>query len=89
MKKLLLIGLIASQTACAGLFGESLFVGEDEGRFLLSADRAGMQEFGRAVAGVAQVAKDSPDVQGAYWTQQRDETEVKKLRISVGKKGVK
>lgn len=80
-KVLIAVSLVTTQTACAGLVGEPLFVGEEEGRFLLSTDRAGMQAFSDALTGIAQVGKDSPDKEGAYWLKRRDDNAVQIKRF--------
>lgn len=79
--------IIAGTTGCSSLVGESMFTGDDEGRFLLSADRAGLQEFGKALNGLVVTGKASPDMQDAYFNNQQAETQVKMFRFK--KPGVK
>lgn len=83
LKIALLLVVAGFSTGCASLVGESMFVGEEEGRFLLSADRAGLQEFGKALNGLVTTGKASPDVRDAYWENQARETDVKALRFRI------
>lgn len=87
-----LILAVGALTGCASQFGESMFVGEDEGRFLLSADAAGMYAFGDSLHALVTEAKASPDVKSAAWQNADARVEVRKFRImsrSSGKAGAK
>lgn len=88
--KILVAATVAtSQTACSSMVGESLFVGDDEGRFLLATDAAGMQAFGDALGGIAQISKDSPDVKGAYWAKRENDNQVRALKWGFKTRGAK
>lgn len=80
-KLIVVSALVAVSTGCSSLVGESMFVGDDEGRFLLSADRAGLQEFGKALNGLVVTGKATPDVQDSYFQNQQAETQVKMFRF--------
>jgi hypothetical protein len=73
--------LIISQTACTSLTGEGLFVGEDEGRFLLSADRAGMEAFGDSLNGVISNSRIDPNTESAHWQLRKEQTRARLFRV--------
>lgn len=77
----------AMLTGCASQFGESMFVGEDEGRFLLSTDAAGMYAFGDSLHAIITEGKASPDIKSAAWQNADARVEVKKFRIMSAKAG--
>ena len=83
---LLLISV--STTACAGLVGESMFTGEEEGRLLLSTDRAGLEAFGDMVTGLVTTGKATPDGDDAHHELRREQNKTKALKFSI-RKGVK
>lgn len=81
--------VVLSQTACATFAGESLFTGQDEGRFLLSADAEGMRAFADGMNGLITTGKSAPNVEDSYWNQRGKETQFKALRFQARKGGKK
>jgi hypothetical protein len=80
IKALVAISLITSQTACSSLVGENLFTGEEEGRFLLSADAAGIRAFSDGLNGLVTTGKASPDTKDAYWQRRESGDRVRALK---------
>jgi len=62
-RKVVTLLLVVAASGCSFTGGEALFAGEDEGRFLLSADRAGMEAFGEALNGI----KNPAGQDQVYW----------------------
>lgn len=77
---LIACSLIATQTGCASLVGESMFTGEDEGRFLLSADAEGIRAFSDGLNGLVTTGKATPDTKDAYWQRRDSGDQVKALK---------
>lgn len=68
MGKLVLIIACGWFVGCTAIGMESLFVGEDEGRFLISADRAGLDAFGKAMNGLVVTGKAKKNQPDAYFS---------------------
>ena len=86
MRKLIVLTVVLVQsTGCAGLVGESMFSGDEEGRFLLSTDRAGMEAFSDALSGLVTTGKSAPNMADSYW--QTRETAIKTRAFKVIKGG--
>jgi hypothetical protein len=81
IKLVLAVGIVSLTTGCAGLIGENMFTGQDEGRFLLSSDAEGLRAFGDSLTGLITEGKASPDIKSAYWQNADARVEVKKFRI--------
>ena len=90
MKGKIVVGLavVMSQTACASLVGESLFTGQDEGRFLLSTDAEGMRAWSDSLNGIITNTKEPEGQKSAHWQLREQETAVKVMRFNV-KRGQK
>lgn len=73
---------LATQTACSSLVGESLFVGEDEGRFLISADRAGLEAWSDGMNGILTNGRISPDLESPHWQLRKQQTTARAFRVS-------
>jgi hypothetical protein len=63
------------------MVGESLFVGDDEGRFLLSSDAEGLRAFGDTLNGLVTEGKASPDIEGAYWKSRNENNRGLRLKF--------
>jgi len=74
-------GLILTTTGCATFLGESMFVEDDEGRFMMSADAEGLRQFGTALNGLVTTGKATPDTKDAYWQNQDQAVKQKVLRF--------
>lgn len=72
--------IITLSTGCSMVGGEGLFTSENQGRFTLSADSAGLKEWGKAMNGLVVTGKALPGETDSYWTNQGAETEAGKLR---------
>jgi hypothetical protein len=79
--------LIATQTGCASLMGENMFVGQDEGRLLLSADAEGLRAWNDGVVGLVTEARNNPEQKSSYWQNRSEQNTVKMLRFK--KRGTK
>lgn len=85
MQKLLIITTLCaasvSQTACSGLLAESMFVGDDEGRLLLSTDAEGLRAFADMQNGLVVTGKATADEDTAYHENRRHQEEQRTLRV--------
>ena len=77
----------ATQTGCSSLVGESLFTGEDEGRFLISADAEGLRAWNDGLNGIITNTKEPEGQKSAHWQLREQETGVKALKFRVRKAG--
>lgn len=75
------VAIVVFCSGCTAMAGEDLFTGQDEGRFLLSADAEGIRAFGDSMNGLITEGKASPDVKSAYWQNADARVEVKKFRM--------
>lgn len=82
-----MVVVATTQTGCAGLMGENMFVGDDEGRFLLSADAAGLRAWNDGLNGIITNTKESPDSKSAHWELREQQTGVRALKFRVRKSG--
>ena len=76
-----LAGTVLTTTGCATFMGESMFVEDDEGRFLMSADAECLRPFGTALNGLVTTEKSDPNFKDAYWQNQDEEVKQKVLRF--------
>lgn len=79
--KLTLITIAAlSSSACTGMMSSPYQSEDQKSSLYLQADSEALKSFFEGVAGVAQVSKDSPDKQGAYWVQRNTDTTRRAIR---------
>lgn len=70
--KLILLIACGWFAGCAAVGMESLFTSEEEGRFFLSADKSGIEAFGRAMNGLVTTGKAKRNVEDSYWKHQNN-----------------
>lgn len=78
-----LIGILTASmgTGCAGIAGQSLFMGEDEGRVLVDTDRAGLEALFQGLNGLVVTGKSAPNMRDAYHDTQESNLKTRKFAI--------
>ena len=92
MKHVSKLGLITGAVAalvlqgCTFMGGEALSTSDEEGRLLLSTDRAGLEAFGDLMTGLVTTGKASPDQDTAHHQLRKEQNQTKAIKLTFGAK---